>query len=116
MMRTVRLELARCREFPEGSKRHGYELHVPLIWGGRLDRTALPENRSTVTFRRFWDGDDQWGHVRHGHRGWVLSFAQGSEAGETLFKGDDHRFVTGEYVSIDERDGETRTFRVASVN
>jgi hypothetical protein len=32
-----------------------------------------------------------------------------------IFKGDQHRFVTGEYVSITERDGVTRTFRVAAV-
>jgi len=28
MLRMVRQELARCRDFPEGSSTHGYEFHV----------------------------------------------------------------------------------------
>jgi hypothetical protein len=116
MMRTVRLELARCHDFPKGSKNHGYELRVPLTWGGRLDAKAIPENRDEVTFHRFWGGEDALGHVRHGQRGWVLSFGPGGEADELIFRGDQHRFTTGEYVSIEERDGQTRTFRVTSVH
>jgi hypothetical protein len=116
MMRTVRLELARCHEFPDGSKKHGYELRVPLTWGGRLDPKAMPENRDEVTFQRFWGGDNERGHIRHGHRGWVLSFGMAGPGDETIFKGDQHHFVIGEYVSIEERDGETRTFRVADVH
>ena len=116
MMRTVRLELARCHDFPEGSKKHGYELHVPLTWGGRLDHKAIPEDRDEVTFHRFWDGENEWGRIRHGHRGWALSFGRGQDEEEMIFKGDQHRFVTGEYVSIEERDGQTRTFRVVSVH
>ena len=34
---------------------------------------------------------------------------------EVIFKGDRHRFIEGEYVSIRESDGITRTFRVAAV-
>jgi len=116
MMRRVRLELARCRDFPEGSRRHGYELRVPLTWGGRLDHKAMPEDCDEVTFHRFWDGENQWGHIRHGHRGWALSFGQGRDKEELIFKEDGHRFVSGEYVSIEERDGQTRTFRVVSVH
>ncbi len=116
MMRTVRLELARCHDFPEGSKKHGYELRVPLTWGGRLDAKAVPENRDEVSFHRFWASDNERGHIRHGHRGWVLSFGPSGEGDETIFRGEQHRFVTGEYVSIEERDGQIRTFRVASVH
>src|SRR5579872_1405375 len=96
MMRTVRLELARCDDFPEGSWKHGYELHVPLTAEGRLDHKAMPENRDEVTFHRFWDGEDERGHIRHGHSGWVLSFGQGRAEDETIFKGDQHRFAVGE--------------------
>ena len=31
------------------------------------------------------------------------------------FKFDRHRFIPGEYVSIRERDGDMRTFRIVSV-
>ena len=116
MMKTVRLEIARCPEFPEGSDKYGYEFHVPLMPSGKLDREALPKHREEATFHRFWGGEDQRGHVRHGHRGWVLAFGQGSEADETIFKGDEHRFAVGEYISIKERDGHTRTFRVVNLH
>lgn len=116
MMRTVRLELARCHDFPEGSDKHGYEFRVPLTGAGKLDREGLHRHHEEATFHRFWGGDEDRGHIRHGHRGWILAFAQDGDADETLFKGDQHRFVPGEYVSIEERDGQTRTFRVASVH
>ncbi len=117
MMRTVRLELARSHDFPEGSDKCGYEFHIPLTAEGKLDREGLHEHRDEATFHRFWGGDDdERGHVRHGHRGWVLAFGRNGGGDETIFKGDQHRFVTGEYVSIEEHDGRTRTFRVVSVN
>jgi len=116
MMRTVRLEMARSHEFPEGSDKHGYEFHVPLTDAGKLDRDAIAKHRDQATFWRFWGGDDERGRVRHGHRGWLLAFARGTGEDEVIFKGDQHRFAPGEYVSIEERDGQTRTFRVVSVH
>lgn len=116
MMRNVRLELARCPEFPEGSKAHGYELHVPLGHDGRLDRDQLHKHHGEAGFHRFWGVDDDHGEVKHGHRGWVLSFRPGTDDDEVIFRGDEHRFVAGEYVSIKERDGVTRPFHVVSVH
>jgi len=115
MMRTVRLELARCHDFPEGSALHGYELHLPLRADGTIDHEAWPAHRYDSDFRRFWGGDGERGRVRHRLGGWTLAFA-GSDPEEVIFRGDAHRFITGEYVSITERDGITRTFRVASVH
>jgi hypothetical protein len=125
MIRHVRLEVARCHEFPEGSREHGYELALPLTADGRLDRESWLTHRDSVGFRRFWDDEEERGVLKHARRGWTLSFAPGSFApgsfapgtddDEVIFKGDEHRFAEGEYVSIKERDGITRTFRVASV-
>ncbi len=114
MMRTVRLELARCHEFPEGSAEHGYELHLPIRPDGKIDRDAWPRYRYSSDFRRFWGAEEERGRLKHGPSGWRLSFT-GGDADEVIFRGDDHRFATGEYVSITERDGITRTFKVASV-
>jgi hypothetical protein len=50
MMRRVRLELARCHEFPEGSTAHGYALHVPLTAAGKLDRESWPAHRAESVF------------------------------------------------------------------
>lgn len=118
MIRQVRLELARCKAFPEGSTEHGYELHLPLTAGGHMDHHWL-KRREEAAFRRFWGDAEEQGELRHRQGGWVLSFA-GKDAGEgssdeVIFKADTHRFAEGEYVSIRERDGETRTFRVAAV-
>jgi hypothetical protein len=115
MIRRVTLELARCHEFPEGSSEHGYELSLPLTRDGRLDRDAWLKHRDGVGFRRFWGGAEETGQLRHGRRGWTLAFDSGKDDDEVIFKGDVHRFVEGEYVSIEERDGILRTFRVASV-
>ncbi len=115
MMRTIRLELARCLEFPEGSPAHGYELHAPLTAAGKLDRDAWQKLRKRCDFRRFWGEDEERGEIRHRHNGWALSFSRGEGEDEAIFRADDHRFAAGEYLSIKERDGVTRTFRIASV-
>jgi hypothetical protein len=115
MIRHVRLELARCHEFPEGSADHGYDMSLPLTPEGRLDRETWLEHRENVGFRRFWGGEDERGQLRHARRGWTLAFAPGNDDDEVIFKGDEHRFAKGEYVSIKERDGVIRTFRVVTV-
>lgn len=115
MIRQIRLELARCKAFPEGSTEHGYELHLPLTAGGHMDHHWL-KRREEATFRRFWGDAEERGTLRHRRGGWVLSFECRDGGGdEFIFKADTHRFAEGEYVSIHERDGETRTFRVAAI-
>ena len=113
MIRQVRLELARCEDFPEGSPDHGYELHLPLAPDGHIDHHWLKQREEGV-FRRFWGGEEEQGRLRHGRNDWMLSFGKG-EDDEVTFRADAHRFVEGEYISIRERDGVTRTFRVAAV-
>jgi hypothetical protein len=117
MMQTVRLEMARCHEFAEGSSAHGYELHLPLTPSGKLDRDFWLNHREGGGFRRFWGDEEERGLLRHGRKGWALSFEPHREddQDEMIFKGDQHRFIAGEYISITERDGVTRTFRIAAV-
>jgi hypothetical protein len=104
MMRTVRLELARCREFPEGSAAHGYELHVPLAAEGKLDRQSWLTHRAESVCRRFW-GDPV------PHTWLALAFARGSAPAEAILCVDDHRFAVGEYMSIKERGRRQDRFR-----
>jgi len=115
MIRQVRLELARCHDFPEGSRDHGYELSLPLTRDGHLDREDWRKHRENAGFRRFWAAEEERGQLRHGRHGWLLTFGPGTDAEEVIFRGDEHRFAAGEYISIKERDGVTRVFRVASV-
>lgn len=115
MLRTVRLELARCHEFPEGSRAHGYELRLPLAADATLDRGSWQKHRSGNSFRRFWSDEEDRGHLTHNRKGWWLVFEDGGGDAEVILQADTHRFASGEYVSIKERDGVTRTFRIASV-
>ncbi|MGO8918504.1 MAG: hypothetical protein ACLQJR_21600 [Stellaceae bacterium] len=116
MLRKVRLEAARSHEFPEGSATHGYELALPLSPDATLDRDLWLKHRAESRFRRLWgDEEEMRGHLAHGGQGWRLVFEDGSGDAEVVVKADKHRFVAGEYVSIKERDGVTRTFRIASI-
>ena len=117
MLRKVRLELARCHEHPEGSAAHGYELALPLTADLHLDRAQWLKCRTESTFRRFWGEEEPAsGRLEHVRQGWILAFDRAAGESEAIFKGDSHRFAEGEYVSIRERDGQTRTFRVSFVH
>ncbi|WP_323796553.1 hypothetical protein [Nisaea sp.] len=116
-VRTIRLELARNPDFPEGSSNHGYEFKAPLTGDGSLDLDAWQKVKPDCTVHRFWQGEpDEEGHLLHTRgRRWLFSYAEGEEDDEPIFKFDRHHFVEGEYVSITEHDGVQRTFRIVSV-
>lgn len=120
-LKRVHLELARCREFPDGSAARGYEFMAPIRADGSLDGEAWPQLRDRCTVRRFWAGeDDETGHLVHTRgRAWAFRLSDGAEDigedDEPIFNFDRHRVVEGEYVSITEHDGVQRTFRIASV-
>ena len=117
-LRSIRLELARAAEFPEGSAERGYEFVAPLTRDGHLDAQEWRGRRNDCAVHRFWVGeDDVYGRLVH-HRGhdWAFHYnGIGDEEEEPIFRFDRHRFVVGEYVSITEHDGVQRTFRVAEV-
>jgi hypothetical protein len=116
-LKRVRLELARTKEFPEGSSRHGYEFVAPLDGDGYLDPDSWPTSKSACTVRRFWNRDaDEHGMLIHRRNGsWAFSYKPGDEDDEAIFKFDRHAFVPGEYVTVTEHDGVARPFRVVSV-
>lgn len=117
-LNTVRLELARNPDFPDGSSEHGYEFTAPLDGEGLLDHEAWQAARKQCTVRRFWDGQpDETGHLVHTRRRtWAFHYdGHDDDDDEPIFKFDRHHFVEGEYVSITEYDGVQRTFRVAKV-
>lgn len=118
-LRTVRLELARCKEFPDGSTEHGYEFVAPLTDDGMIDAEAWRANRARCTVLRFWQGeDDEHGHLVHTRqRTWAFHYDLESEPAddEPGYRFGEHKFLPGEYVSITEHDGNTRPFKVAWV-
>lgn len=117
-LKTIRLNLARTREFPDGSERHYYRFTAPLDADGRLDPDAWRKHRERCRVVRNWGAEEEdVGHLVHRPGGsWGFHYdIDGDEADESGFKLGDHRFVPGEYVSIRDEDGEMNTFRVVTI-
>lgn len=118
----IRLNLARSKEFPSGSERHGYEFVVPLDANGHIDIEQWKKHRANCRVRRFWEGeDDEIGFVVHKpdgpeHARWIFDYDQTAEYDdESGYRFGNHIFRLGEYVSTRDAGGEWHTFVVASV-
>ena len=72
----IRIEMARDREFPEGSARHGYEFVAPLDKKGHIDAKSWQRHRSQCRVKRFWAGEpDEIGHlVRKPGGSWAFHY------------------------------------------
>jgi hypothetical protein len=117
-LRNIRLELARCTEYPEGSAVHGYEFVAPLDVHGDVDAAEWKKSARKCVVRRFWGAapDEKGMLVRLGGHSWAFSYVPDkTEDDEPIFRFDRHTFRAGEYVSITEHDGVQRTFRVTAV-
>lgn len=116
------LRLARTKEFPDGSERHGYDIVAPLGSDGRIDQAAWHELRGRCTVRRLWgDEPDEHGVLAHhpggaGGASWTIDYDTAeSDDDEVGFRFADHVFKDGEYVSIRDTEGELNTFKVKAV-
>ncbi len=119
MLQRVRLELARCPDFPEGSHEHGYDFIAPLNRDGHIDAEAWKLLRDRCRVKRFWgDEPDEVGHIIHKPGGaWAFHYDIRGDAthDDTGYHFDTHKLVPGEYISLKEQDGVLRTFFVRSV-
>lgn len=122
VLKRIRLNLARSKEFPSGSARHGYEFVAPLDAKGHIDPELWRKQRDRCWVRRFWDDEeDETGRLVHRpggneHARWVFDYsAEGGEDDEAGYRFGLHAFAPGEYVSINAQDGEMHTFQVVSV-
>jgi hypothetical protein len=121
-LKHIRLELARSKDFPSGSPRHGYDLIAPLDEAGRIDPELWRKYKKNCRVRRFWnDEEEAVGALVHKpggseHARWMFNY--GTDDGddeEAGYRFGAHTFSTGQYVSIRDHNGELHTFRVASV-
>ena len=113
----IRLELARDRDFPEGSRHHGYEFVAPINATGHIDPEAWKENRQRCRVHHFWGGEKEVGHViRKPGGAWAFHYDVLGDADddETGYRFGDHTFRLGDYVTIKEHDDTLRTFRVVA--
>jgi hypothetical protein len=57
-LKRIHLNLARSKQFPSGSTRHGYEFVAPLDAAGHIDPQIWHQHRDHCRVRRFWQGED----------------------------------------------------------
>lgn len=118
----IRLNLARSKEFPQGSSRHGYEFVAPLDNNSHIDAELWKQHRDHCRVRRFWEGEaDEHGLLVHQpggkeHGRWVFDYDQTADTDdESGYRFGTHVFRPGEYVSIRNEEGEMHTFQVVTV-
>jgi hypothetical protein len=122
VLKRIRLNLARSKEFPLGSEKHGYEFVAPLDADGHISPELWRKYREHCGVRRFWEGeDDEFGRLLHKsggaeHARWVFDYDETAEEDdEAGYRFGDHIFRPGEYVSIRGDEGVMHTFQVVSV-
>jgi hypothetical protein len=117
-MKRIRLELARNKDYPDGSADHGYEFRAPLAPDGHIDLDGWDGAAQLCTVHHFWgtELDERGQLVRMPDGRWAFSYVPGEEDDEPIFRFDSHVFAVGEYVTITEHDGEDRVFKVVSVD
>lgn len=113
----IRLELARDKTHPEGSRLHGYEFYAPLDKNGQFDAAEWHQLADSCTLRRFWDGeDDSYGNLILADGGWAFSYIPDEDSDdEPVFRLDRHVIKLGEYITVSGPDHRQHTFRVVSV-
>jgi hypothetical protein len=80
VLKRIRLELARSKDFPAGSARHGYEFVAPLDSKGHIDLHLWQKYREYCGVHRFWNGAvEEIGQLTHKpggaeHARWVFDY------------------------------------------
>ncbi|NRG19911.1 hypothetical protein HPQ64_19630 [Rhizobiales bacterium] len=118
-LKKIRLNLARTKEYPNGSAHHGYEFLAPLDADDHIDATQWKMHRKNCRVRRFWgDEEEDIGHLMHRPGGsWAFHYdIDGDEDDEAGYRFGSHAFRPGEYVSIRDEDGDLHTFVVVTVD
>lgn len=117
-LKRVRLELARTADHPQGNSKCGYEFIAPLDSHGHFDADAWKKAKDRCKVLRFWEGqDNERGQLVHTRgRKWIFDYdAARNDDDEPIFRFEEVAFTPGAYISVTEHDGETRPFRVVSV-
>jgi hypothetical protein len=113
--RQIRIELAREPGHPEGDRAIAYVIVAPLDADDRIDAELWRTHREACRIARLRpDRENDHGHLIHRQGGgWAFHYKNTPD--EIGFHFADERFVSGEYVSINEG-GKLHTYRVASAN
>lgn len=113
--KTVRLELAPTAKFPRGSTGRAFLLNVPIDGNGCIDRSAVEDEPSRATVRRFWACEpDSFGVVESCNGSWVLR-CEIEDDGIATFLLDSTPLSLNSKINVRSVDGTEMPFRVASV-
>ncbi len=117
-LKRIRLELARNKEYPDGSSRHGYEFRAPLRADGHINLENWERQAQLCTAHHFWGTqlDERGQLIRMSNGKWAFSYVVGDDDDEPIFRFDSHVFAVGEYVTITEHDGEDRVFKIVAID
>jgi hypothetical protein len=116
-LKLIRLELARNKDFPNGSPNHGYEFRAPLRDDGHIELDGWKDIAQLCTVHHFWGGIDERGQlIRTRNHQWAFSYVPGEDDDEPIFRFDSHVFAPGEYVTITDHTGEDYVFKVVSTS
>src|SRR4051794_9658360 len=116
--RQIRLELAREPGHPDGDSSVGYIIVAPIDADGRIDPVLWKDNRQACRVTRLRSNQaDEHGQLVHRPGGtWAFHYDSVAQLADDVgYHFSDERFVTGEYVSINEG-GKMHTYRVTSVS
>lgn len=114
-MKTIRLELARNAENPEGHPGDAYELHAALGEDQRIDFAAA--DAQLMTFVRHLPGDP----VSHGQLvktdsgDWAFSYEAGDDDDERIVGLPNHELSIGNYLTVVQDGTDEHVYRVVSV-
>ena len=112
----IRLNLARSKEFPQGSARHGYEFVAPLDDKGHID-VGFGASIATIagcagsgTARTTRSVSWCTSRAAPSTRAGSSTTSRRADDDESGYRFGAHAFRHGEYVSIRDDDGEMHTF------
>lgn len=112
---SLRLELARTPEYPDGSANHVYLLHLPIGAAGFIDEVRLRAHPERATVHRYWGEEPhRRGYVLATPAGWAISYEKEEKDDEALFHLETHRLHAGDYVTIIDSDGQRLPMRVVT--
>jgi hypothetical protein len=112
----VRLELARTRDFPEGSASRAYLLRLPLDDSGAIDLAAIRSEPGHATVRRFWPNErDRRGRIVATPDGWAVRYDPGDAEDDALYRLETESVRLGAEIQVTEPDGRRLPFRVAGL-
>jgi len=111
--KTVRLELAKTRDHPNGSPVRAYLLRLPLDPHGTIDVSEYDESPRQATVRRYWPNEpDRMGAIERDTGGWNFVFGGEEHGADATFRLDGAPILLGRHVHVIAPDSQSLPFKV----